>query len=85
MVAIGLLVNWSVLDVRISECGHVFVGGVFMGGGIYMDIPCLLPCGQETRAWDQGAVHWDWAGGPRGLLSVAEAAVPQSNPLTSRP
>lgn len=68
MVAIGLLVNWSALDVRISECGHIFVG-VCIWGVIHMDITCLLPCGQETRAWDQGTMHWDWAGGPRGLLS----------------
>lgn len=31
MVAIGLLVNWSVLDVCIFKCGHIFVVCVYGG------------------------------------------------------
>lgn len=79
MVAIGLL------DVHFSECGHI-CGCVYMGEGcIYMDITCLLPCGQETRACDQGMVGWDWAGGPRGLLSVAEQKLLTLSPTLSPP
>ena len=33
MVAIGLHVNWSMLDVCVSKCRPMFAGGVCGGGG----------------------------------------------------
>lgn len=71
MVAIGLLVNCSVLDVSVSKCGPILV--IFDGGDRYLPThTCLLPCGQEMQTCDQDRVSWDGTGGSGGLLAVAQ-------------
>ena len=72
MVAIGLHVNWSMLDVCVSKCRPMFAGGVCGGGGgarqgIYRHTG-LLPCGQEMQTCDEGRVSLTGLGGARRSL-----------------
>lgn len=50
MVAIGLLVNWSVLNVCGSKCGPIFVVCGGREGEYLCRYTCLLPCGLEVQA-----------------------------------
>lgn len=55
MVAIGLRVNWSVLDVcSVSKCESLFVVCVWGAVRYLHRHTWLLPCGQERQACDQG-------------------------------
>lgn len=62
MVAIGLLVNCSVLDVCVSKCGPILVVcGVVVGGGadVYTDTHACCHVAKRRELADQGRVHWD--------------------------
>lgn len=63
MVAIGLHVNWSVLDVCVSKCEPTFAGCVCVWGGISGQThisAAMWP--RDTSLWSgqEGAVKLEW-------------------------